>query len=58
MTVSREHATIYKDETGFTIVDDKSFNGVWVNNHNVEKKQLKQGDLVQIGKFSFIFELQ
>jgi pSer/pThr/pTyr-binding forkhead associated (FHA) protein len=58
MTVSRKHATIYKKDGDFVIEDDQSFNGVWVNNHNVATKTLKQGDLVQIGKFSFIFDIQ
>jgi hypothetical protein len=58
MTVSREHATIFRSDGVFTIVDDQSYNGVWVNNHNVDKKVLKRGDLIQIGKFSFIFEMQ
>jgi pSer/pThr/pTyr-binding forkhead associated (FHA) protein len=58
MTVSRKHATIYKKDDSYVIEDDQSFNGVWVNNHNVSNKALKQGDLVQIGKFSFIFDIK
>ena len=51
MTVSRHHATIEKTGNGFSIKDENSFNGVWINNENITHAMLKDGDLIQIGSF-------
>lgn len=56
MTVSRQHAHLEKHGGDYIVFDDDSYNGVWVNNKNVESKTLKLGDIVQIGKFAFIFD--
>lgn len=56
MTVSRQHATIKKEQGNYVIYDDQSYNGVWVNNKNVSAKVLEFGDRVQIGTFGFIYE--
>lgn len=56
MTVSREHAIIKHEDLGYVVYDDDSFNGVWVNNKNISEKVLKPGDILQIGKFAFIFD--
>lgn len=58
MTVSRAHATIEPAGTTYRIVDTNSFNGVWVNGTNVSSTMLKNGDIVQIGAFSLIFNQQ
>ena len=56
MTVSRLHATIRPLEGALIIQDENSFNGVWINNKNVETKALEAGDILQIGTFCLIFE--
>lgn len=56
MTVSRLHAQIEPDESGYCIKDLNSFNGVWVNNQSVNAHHLKQGDIVQLGKFSLVYQ--
>ena len=56
MTVSRMHAALRCEAGAYVIVDENSFNGVWVNNANVEAKALKSGDFVQIGAFCLLFE--
>ncbi len=56
MTVSREHALIASTEKGYVITDRKSYNGLWVNDEEVETKLLSNGDVVQIGTFSLVFE--
>lgn len=56
MTVSRMHATLRREAGGFVITDENSFNGVWVNNRNVEMKALKSGDCIQIGAFCLVYE--
>lgn len=55
MTVSRSHAVIEPAGDGYVITDDSSFNGVWVNNDNVEARELAPGDVVQIGAFCLIY---
>lgn len=56
MTVSRLHAQIDPDETGYSIKDLNSFNGVWINNQSVNAHHLKQGDIMQLGKFSLVYQ--
>ncbi len=56
MTVSRSHATIEPLENGYIIRDAHSFNGVWVNNKNIESHVLQDGDILQIGTFCLVFK--
>lgn len=56
MTVSRLHATVEKLGGAYTIRDENSYNGVWVNNANVEMKVLRPGDVIQIGSYSLRYE--
>lgn len=56
MTVSRNHATIKKVKDAYIIHDEKSYNGLWVNNASVDDKVLDIGDFIQIGKYGFMFD--
>ena len=56
MTVSRHHATVEIDEDAAVIIDENSFNGVWVNNHSVDKRVLANGDVIQIGEFCLLYQ--
>ena len=51
MTVSRKHAVLERVADGWSIRDTDSFNGVWVNNTNVDHAMLSDHDIVQIGCF-------
>ena len=51
MTVSREHALLERVGDGWSIRDTESFNGVWVNNTNVDRVMLSDRDIIQIGCF-------
>lgn len=51
MTVSRKHAVLERVAQGWSIRDTDSFNGVWVNNTNVDHVMLNDRDIVQIGCF-------
>ena len=51
MTVSRKHAILERVADGWSIRDTDSFNGVWVNNTNVDHVMLSDRDIVQIGCF-------
>jgi len=55
VTVSRKHASIEKNGTGFTFKDSGSLNGSYVNNESVTEKVLISGDEIQIGKFHLLF---
>ena len=56
-------ATLSSDGT-LTVVEERtfsfdgSFNGVWVNNKNIETKVLQAGDIIQLGNFSLEFQSQ
>ena len=55
VTVSRNHARILVDPDGFTIEDQGSLNGTYVNRRRIERHQLFDGDELQIGKFKLVF---
>lgn len=50
-SVSRKHAKIKKDISGFTIYDLLSTNGVYVNDFKIERNlKLKDGDIIRLGQ--------
>jgi pSer/pThr/pTyr-binding forkhead associated (FHA) protein len=55
VTVSRRHARILIAPDGYTIEDEGSLNGTYVNRRRIESHQLFDGDEVQIGKFRLAF---
>jgi hypothetical protein len=55
MTVSREHAVIERDGGHIIVYDKVSLNGTWVDGKIVEKAELSEGSLLQIGTFSMQF---
>ncbi|HEV8686098.1 MAG TPA: FHA domain-containing protein [Gaiellaceae bacterium] len=55
VTVSRKHAALTKDGNGFSIQDEGSLNGTFVNRRRVEGAQLEDGDEIQIGKYRLTF---
>lgn len=55
VTVSRHHARVVRDATGFAIEDLNSLNGTYVNRRRVERHHLSDGDELQIGKFKLSF---
>lgn len=49
-SVSRLHAEIHRYNNGnFFILDMKSLNGIYVNDEQVSKKKLEEGDIIEIG---------
>ncbi|MCF6240652.1 MAG: FHA domain-containing protein [Bacteroidales bacterium] len=50
MTVSTLHATITNEGGEFYIQDNESTNGVFVNDIKIEKKNIKPGDIIRLGK--------
>ena len=57
VTVSRKHATAERLGDSWTLTDEGSLNGTYVNKSRVVKSSLVNGDEVQIGKFRFVFVL-
>ncbi len=55
VTVSRHHARIVRDATGYAVEDLNSLNGTYVNRGRVERQHLADGDELQIGKFKLAF---
>jgi FOG: FHA domain len=55
VTVSRHHARIVRDATGFVVEDLNSLNGTYVNRRRVERIHLSDGDELQIGKFKLAY---
>jgi pSer/pThr/pTyr-binding forkhead associated (FHA) protein len=49
-TISRAHAAIGYDDTGFYVEDLGSTNGTLVNGARIERHALKPGDQIQIGR--------
>jgi hypothetical protein len=55
VTVSRRHAVVTRGADGFTLHDEGSLNGTYVNRRRVESAKLEDGDEVQIGKYKLTF---
>ncbi|HSL66439.1 MAG TPA: FHA domain-containing protein [Gaiellaceae bacterium] len=56
VTVSRRHAVLRERDGAFSIEDQGSLNGTFVNRRRIEAEQrLDDGDEVQIGKYRLTF---
>ncbi len=55
ITVSRNHATLRRSASGFSVQDHGSLNGTYVNKKLVEGSELVDGDELQIGKFKLVY---
>jgi predicted component of type VI protein secretion system len=53
---SREHAKIYLQGQKFSIVDLNSSNGTFVNGDQITKRQLEDGDEIEIGTIKMRFD--
>jgi pSer/pThr/pTyr-binding forkhead associated (FHA) protein len=57
ITVSRRHSLIERDGDGFVIRDVGSLNGTYVNHDRVDRRDLVDGDEIQVGRFVLIFRV-
>jgi hypothetical protein len=55
VTVSRKHASINFEGSGFIFTDSGSLNGSYINNKQSSSHRLTNGDEIQIGKFHMLF---
>ena len=51
VTVSRRHAVLVDEGGRFSIEDQGSLNGTFVNRARIDRVELENGDEVQIGKY-------
>jgi len=49
-SVSRRHAIIVQRPTGARVLDDRSSNGTFVNGRRVAQAELKDGDVILLGR--------
>jgi pSer/pThr/pTyr-binding forkhead associated (FHA) protein len=56
LAVSGHHAKIYWDSEKYVIEDNNSLNGTYVNNARINRRTLKDGDNVLIGKHILSFK--
>jgi len=57
-TVSSLHAHLERGEAGWTIVDEHSKNGTFVNGARVARAALRDGDLLEIGPALLVYRAQ
>ena len=59
--VSRQHCKLVRVNFGpscWRIVDNNSTNGIFVNGQHVAERELRSGDVVQIGEFQFQYSVE
>jgi hypothetical protein len=49
-SVSRRHAILVARPSGARILDDRSANGTFVNGHSIQQADLRNGDVIVIGR--------
>jgi pSer/pThr/pTyr-binding forkhead associated (FHA) protein len=54
-SVSRRHAIIHQRATGTRILDDRSANGTFVNGRRTTEAELRDGDVVVLGRVVLTF---
>jgi serine phosphatase RsbU (regulator of sigma subunit) len=47
--VSRQHAIVVKEDSTYTVIDQNSSHGTFVNGDRIQRAVLKSGDLLQLG---------
>ncbi len=55
VTVSRKHAALVREGDRFTVEDQGSLNGTFVNKKRIESAPIRSGDELQIGKYRLTF---
>jgi hypothetical protein len=50
-TVSRRHALIVRQPDGVRVLDDRSLNGVFVNDERIDGRLLRDGDEIVVGRY-------
>jgi FHA domain-containing protein len=53
--VSRRHAIVVQRRGGVRILDDRSANGTWVNGRRVLEAELRDGDVIVLGRAVLVY---
>ncbi len=53
--VSRRHAIVVQRRGGVRILDDRSANGTWVNGRRVHEAELRDGDVIALGRVVLVY---
>jgi pSer/pThr/pTyr-binding forkhead associated (FHA) protein len=56
-SVSRRHAVVVDDDQGTRILDDRSANGTFVNGVRITDVQLRDRDVIQLGRVALVFRV-
>jgi FHA domain/zinc-ribbon domain len=55
VTVSRNHAVLIEENGKFSVEDQGSLNGTFVNRKRIDRAPLEEGDELQVGKYRMTF---
>jgi hypothetical protein len=55
VTVSRNHAVLVQEDGEFTVEDQGSLNGTFVNRKRIDRAPIREGDELQVGKYRMTF---
>ncbi len=55
VTVSRHHARVDREDDAFVLHDLGSLNGTYLGGERVDRRHLRAGDELQIGRFKLLF---
>ena len=55
VTVSRNHAVLIEENGKFSVDDQGSLNGTFVNRRRIDRAPLEEGDELQVGKYRMTF---
>jgi hypothetical protein len=55
VTVSRNHAVLVEEDGKYSVEDQGSLNGTFVNRKRIDQARISNGDEVQIGKYRLTF---
>jgi hypothetical protein len=55
VTVSRRHAVLIAEGRRFTVEDQGSLNGTFLNRKRIERAEISDGDELQVGKYRMTF---
>jgi len=57
-TISKQHARIIKNQGNYLIEDLKSTNGIYLNTVRIISRYLKDGDVINIGKYTLVVNIK
>jgi pSer/pThr/pTyr-binding forkhead associated (FHA) protein len=55
--VSRRHAIVVQRRGGARILDDRSANGTWLNGRRVFDAELRDGDVIVLGRVALVYRV-